>query len=75
MKKMELENQEVAADDDSRVPCNWSLISSILHITYSILDFATANPFSNLIFCKVVCCVMSLSLVGFRLFGRDGATP
>lgn len=56
-------------------PCNWSLISSILHITYSIFDFATANPFSNLIFCKVVCCVMSLSLVGFRLFGRDGATP
>lgn len=57
------------------IPCNWSLISSILHITYSIFDFATANPFSNLIFCKVVCCVMSLSLVGFRLFGRDGATP
>ena len=59
----------------SKKPCNWSLISSILHITYSIFDFATANPFSNLIFCKVVCCVMSLSLVGFRLFGRDGATP
>lgn len=59
----------------SITPCNWSLISSILHITYSIFDFATANPFSNLIFCKVVCCVMSLSLVGFRLFGRDGATP
>ena len=56
-------------------PCNWSLISSILHITYSIFDFATANPFSNPVFCKVVCCVMSLSLVGFRLFGRDGATP
>ena len=60
---------------DQKAPCNWSLISSILHITYSIFDFATANPFSNLIFCKVVCCVMSLSLVGFRLFGRDGATP
>ena len=65
--------------DSSRLfylnPCNWSLISSILHITYSIFDFATANPFSNLIFCIIVCCVMSLSLVGFRLFGRDGATP